>query len=113
MRPSWAGIGACRGNEMQFDERWVGDYRIFTGALESPIGDGYTAAIVVHVHGRTDAAPREIFRDEGLACGHRWESAEAALAYALTKAQQMVHNHAALPSEAAKRARAAPASLLT
>jgi hypothetical protein len=81
---------------MQFDERWVGDYRIFTGALESPIGDGYTAALVVHVHGRCGAAPREVFRDESLACGHRWESADAALAYALNKAQQMVHGLASV-----------------
>ncbi len=75
---------------MHFDELWVGDYRIYAGALESPIGDGYIAAMVVHVHGHSGVAPREVLRDESLACGHRWESADAALAYALNKAQHMV-----------------------
>ena len=32
---------------MHFDERNVGDYRIFAGALEAPKGDGYIAAMIV------------------------------------------------------------------
>ena len=78
---------------MRFDEREIGDYRIFAGALEAPTGDGYTATMVVQqVHGVPNA-PREVLRDEGLACGHRWESADAALAYAISKAQEALRKH--------------------
>jgi len=31
-------------------------------------------------------------RDESLACGHRWESASDALAYAIAKAQEAIRN---------------------
>jgi hypothetical protein len=75
---------------MRFDEREIGDYRIFAGALEAPVGDGYTATMIVQrVHGAANV-PREVLRDEGLACGHRWESADAALAYAINKAQEAI-----------------------
>ena len=79
---------------MHFDERKIGDYRVYTGALEGPQGDGYIAALVVlREHGGT---PREIVRDESLACGHRWPSADAALAYAMTKAQDIIRKQALL-----------------
>ncbi len=78
---------------MNFDESTVGDYRIFSGAIESAIGDGYIAALIVlHQRGRPHQA-RELFRDESLACGHRWESAEAALAYAMSKARDIIRRH--------------------
>ena len=74
---------------MRFEERVLGDYRIFAGAVEGPQGDGYIAAIIVQrVQGVP--SPREIFRDESLACGHRWESADAALAYAISKAKAAI-----------------------
>ncbi|MEO8804678.1 MAG: hypothetical protein ABI433_01235 [Burkholderiaceae bacterium] len=83
---------------MRFDEREIGDYRIFAGALEAPKGDGYTATMVVQrVHGEP-GVPREVLRDEGLACGHRWESAEAALAYAICKAQEALRKRSELIS---------------
>jgi len=76
---------------MQFDEREVGDYRIYAGALEGPMGDGYIAALIVQrVHGVP--APREALRDESLACGHRWASPADALAYAMSKAQDAIRN---------------------
>ncbi len=78
---------------MNFDESTVGDYRIFSGAIESAIGDGYIAALIV-LHQRSRPHPtRELFRDESLACGHRWESAEAALAYAMSKARDIIRRH--------------------
>ena len=59
---------------MIFDERSEGDYRIYAGALEAPRGQGYIAAVVVNrVRGSVDA-PREAYRDDSLACGHRWLS---------------------------------------
>ena len=80
---------------MIFDERTEGDYRIYAGALEAPRGQGYIAAVVVNrVRGvgiGTDSAPREAFRDDSLACGHRWLSPDEALSYALSKAREVIH----------------------
>ncbi len=75
---------------MRFDEREIGDYRIFAGALEAPKGDGYTATVIVQRVQGDAGVPREVLRDEGLACGHRWASADAALAYAISKAKEAI-----------------------
>ena len=75
---------------MHFDERNVGDYRIFAGALEGPKGDGYIAAMIVQRVKGVPGVPREVMRDESLACGHRWESPDDALAYAISKAQEAI-----------------------
>lgn len=73
---------------MHFLEITEGDFRIYAGALESPVGDGYTAAVVVQ---RRDApGGRSAFHDDRLACGHRWASANDALAYALRKGREYV-----------------------
>lgn len=75
---------------MQFHERDEGDYRIYAGALESKAGDGYIAAVVVsRVHGASHA-PREAYRDDSLACGHRWARAAEALRYAIGKGREVV-----------------------
>lgn len=79
---------------MHFDERTVGDYRIYAGAMEAPKGDGYTATMVVQRLRGVANAPREAYRDESLAGGHRWESPDAALAYALNRAQDVIRKHA-------------------
>ncbi len=74
---------------MHFEERTIGDYRIYAGALEGPQGDGYVAAMVVQrVLGIP--RPREAYRDDSLACGHRWKSPGAALAYAIDKASDVI-----------------------
>jgi hypothetical protein len=88
----WAGAWPAGANKMKFDERNVGDYRIYAGALEAPLGDGYIAAMIVQRVQGVPGAPREALRDESLACGHRWESAADALAYAMTKAQEAIRN---------------------
>ena len=73
-----------------FDEGSEGDYRIYAGALEAPRCQGYIAAVVVNrVRGVVDA-PREAFRDDSLACGHRWLSPHDALSYALNKARAVI-----------------------
>jgi hypothetical protein len=74
-----------------FDERSEGDYRIYAGALEAPSGQGYIAAVVVNRVRGTDNAPREAYRDDALACGHRWGSPGEALSYALNKAHDVIH----------------------
>ena len=75
---------------MIFDERTEGDYRIYAGALEAPRGQGYIAAVVVNRVRGTASAPREAYRDEALACGHRWGSPNEALRYALDKARELI-----------------------
>ena len=77
---------------MRFDERTEGDYRIYAGALEAPRGEGYIAATIVQRLRGVPNAPREAYRDESMACGHRWESAEAALTYALSKAREVIRS---------------------
>jgi len=80
---------------MTLDERDEGDYRIYAGALEGTQGDGYIAAVVVSRIRNTDRAPREAFRDEALACGHRWARPEEALSYALCKGREVIRTERA------------------
>jgi hypothetical protein len=71
---------------MHFQELTEGAYRIYVGALESPRGDGYTAALVIAPrHGG-----RTLVSDDSLSCGHRWATADDALAYALRKGRAWV-----------------------
>jgi hypothetical protein len=102
---------------MQFDECFEGEYRIFVGALEAPRGDGYIAAVVVSrllndAPGATNAAEgnanaptsrraREVWRDDSLACGYRWPTAEAALHYAKNRAREMVRKASPILAEPA------------
>ena len=79
---------------MRFDERDEGDFRIYVGAIESPYGDGYNAAVSVRRMRGTARADHEVWRDDNLACGHRWVTAEAALRYAMTKALEVVRSRA-------------------
>lgn len=75
---------------MRFNECHEGDYRIYVGALEAPRGDGYIAALIVN---RVRCAPgthREAFRDESLACGYRWRSADEAIHYAMNRARELI-----------------------
>jgi hypothetical protein len=71
---------------MHFDERALGDYRIYAGAREAT--DGYVAAMVV----RRIAVPGmpEVYRDESMSGGHRWETADQALRYAIARGTEIV-----------------------
>ena len=83
---------------MKFEERVDGDYRIYAGALDVLRGDGYIAAVVVNRTGSQHAKGQEVFRDESLACGHRWPSADDALMFALGKAREwIIHQRQHLP----------------
>ena len=73
---------------MHFQELTEGAYRIYVGALESPIGDGYTAALVVTPR----QGGRELFADDSLSCGHRWATADDAMSYALRKGRALVRD---------------------
>lgn len=75
---------------MQFNERVDGEYKIYAGALDAPRGDGYIAAVVVSRMLGSGINSREVFRDESLACGHRWKSADEALMFAMCKAREWI-----------------------
>ena len=77
---------------MRFDERVEGDYRIYAGALDAPHGEGYIAAVVINrVQGMVHGTSPEVWRDDSLAGGLRWASADEALHYALTKGCEVIH----------------------
>jgi hypothetical protein len=79
---------------VHFDERTEGDYRIYAGALEAPNGHGYIAALVItRLQGRE--SPREAYRDTALAGGHRWDSPQEALSYAMEQARAMIRSRTA------------------
>jgi len=75
---------------MHFDECHEGEYRIYVGALDAPRGEGYIAALVVNRVCGARAAQREAYRDDSLACGYRWKSAEEAIAYAMNRARELI-----------------------
>lgn len=75
---------------MHFDELNEGDYRVYAGAVEGRMRDGYVASVVISRLRGIQSAPREAFRDMSMAFGHRWISAEEALFYALSTAQQLI-----------------------
>ena len=77
---------------MQFNESHEGDYRIFVGAVEAPRGDGYIAALVVNRVRGSVGTQREAFRDDSLACGYRWRSADEAIHYAMNRARELIRS---------------------
>jgi hypothetical protein len=75
---------------MRFDESHEGDYRIYVGAVEAPRGDGYIAALVVNRVRGAVGPHKEAFRDDSLACGYRWLSADEAISYAMNRARELI-----------------------
>lgn len=82
---------------MQFAESNEGDYRIYVGALEAPGGGGYIAALVVRFRGDGLAdlgAAAPAYRDDSVACGYRWRTAQEAIDYAVHKAREALTKEA-------------------
>lgn len=75
---------------MSFDECHEGEYRIYVGALDAPHGQGFIAALVVSRVGGARTTPREAYRDDSLACGYRWKSADEAISYAMNRARELI-----------------------
>ncbi len=75
---------------MRFDETHEGDYRIYVGAVEAPQGDGYIAALVVNRVRGAQPGRNEAYRDDSLACGYRWRSADEAIHYAMNRARELI-----------------------
>jgi len=81
---------------MRFEEFVEGEYRVFIGALEAPLSEGYTAALIMTTLRGPQGRAGEAFRDESLACGYRWPTAEEAMAYARARAREMVRTRSAV-----------------
>ena len=75
---------------MHFSMTNEGSYRIYAGAVCAQHGDGYVAIVVVNRVRGNGGKPREAYRDEMLAGGHRWPSPEAARLYAVAKAREVI-----------------------
>ena len=75
---------------MKFQQADEGDYRIYAGAIEAKVGDGYTAAVVISKMRDTPRAPAEAYRDPLIAGGHRWSTATEALAYAVSRGRVVI-----------------------
>lgn len=73
---------------MNLQERDVGDFRIYAGALEAP--GGYVAAVEVHRVKGVDNPPQVVFSADRLSCGHRFELATAALRHAFSVGGQAI-----------------------
>ena len=81
---------------MRFDESHEGDYRIYVGAVEAPQGDGYIAALIVNRVRGLQVSQREAFRDDSLACGYRWRSADEAIHYAMNRARELIRSRSTM-----------------
>jgi hypothetical protein len=75
---------------MHYSMTREGSYRILAGAVCAPHGDGFVAVVVVNRLPGNGGEPREAYRDEMLAGGHRWPSPEAACLYAVAKAREVI-----------------------
>ncbi|WP_295638866.1 hypothetical protein [uncultured Methylibium sp.] len=74
---------------MDLMERDVGDFRIYAGALEAPMG-GYTAAVEVHRVRGVPNPPQVVFSSDRMSGGHRFEQSAAALRHALNMGHQAI-----------------------
>jgi len=74
---------------MQLTEHDDGDYRIYASALDDH--GGYVAAVVIERMRGRGCPPREAYRDESLAGGYCWPSAQAALRFAMGKGEELIH----------------------
>lgn len=67
---------------MQFAEQDHGDFRVYGGALDGRDGGYRAAVVVVRLHGHRNQ-PEIVYRDERIAAGHPFASADAALKHAM------------------------------
>jgi hypothetical protein len=87
-------VGPAQEPVMHFDERDAGDFKIYTGAMEAA-DLGYLASLVIK-RVRGIPTPREVYRDEDMACGHVWPSASEALRYAMSVAERLIRDRPTL-----------------
>lgn len=87
---------------MQFAEREHGDYRIYGGALDSRDGTYRAAVVVVRLRGYRNQ-PEIVYRDERVASGYAFPTAEQALKRAMEAGQVVVRSRFE-PTEERQRA---------
>jgi hypothetical protein len=74
---------------MLFQERAIGEYRVYAGAVESTRG-GYMAALIIQQMCSRTQRSRDVHRDESLACGHAFRTPQEALDYAMNRAREVL-----------------------
>ena len=74
---------------MLFQERAIGEYRVYAGAVETTRG-GYMAALIIQQVCERTHRSRDAYRDESLACGHAFRTAQEALDYAMNRAREVL-----------------------
>lgn len=74
---------------MNLQERDVGNFRIYAGAIDGPRG-GYTAAVEVHQLRGPGQPPRRVFSSDRLSGGHRFAGPAEALRHAMGIGQQAI-----------------------
>lgn len=84
---------------MKLIEADEGEYRIFAGAMEGANSDGFIAGVAVQLRGTAGRPSRDVFCDVSLACGHRWETQDSALAHAVTRGRDAIAREQRLSSE--------------
>ncbi len=76
---------------MHFTERDVGEFRIYAGAMEDPLG-GYVAGVVVQRRRGRGQNAELIFRDDKLFGGHRFDRSHDALIRALDTGHRAIRS---------------------
>jgi hypothetical protein len=92
---------------MHFAEQDHGDYRVYGGALDGRDGTYRAAVVVVRLRGHRNQ-PEIVYRDERVAAGYAFSSAEQALKRAMEEGQSILRSRFE-PAERTK-AGAEPAS---
>jgi hypothetical protein len=77
---------------MHFDEQDDGPFRIYAGALDTPGGPGFVAAVVISR--RAAGANVEVWREFDIGGGRRWPRAVDAVAFAFARAQEVIRSRA-------------------
>ena len=66
--------------------------------VEAPRGQGYIAALVVNRVRGAQGRNADAFRDDSLACGYRWSSADEAMHYAMNRARELIRSRSRMLS---------------
>ena len=92
---------------MQFAEQDHGDYRVYGGALDGRDGTYRAAVVVVRLRGHRNQ-PEIVYRDERIASGYAFPSAEHALKSAMEAGQAILRSR--FESEKGRKSGAGPVS---
>ena len=60
--------------------------------MRAIVAAGHELASHGYGHERASDLSREAFRDDSLACGYRWRSADEAINYAMNRARELIRS---------------------